>query len=70
MKLKVMCFFIILFSNFPFLSFIGFVSGEISRNKQVNVWQALAMIVDEDSLELEKITEMHAKSGSFIGRKK
>jgi len=44
----------------------SFVSGEISRNKQVNVWQALAMIVDEDSLELEKITEMHAKSGSFI----
>ena len=42
----------------------------MSRNKQVNVWQALAMIVDEDELELEQITEMHAKCGSFIGRKK
>jgi len=44
----------------------SFVSGEMSRNKQVNVWQALAMIVDEDNLELEQITEMHAKCGSFI----
>merc|ERR1719495_1526675 len=44
----------------------SFGSGEMSRNKQVNVWQALALIVDEDNLELEQITEMHAKCGSFI----
>ena len=40
----------------------------MQRNKQVNVWEALAMLVDEENLELEKITEMHAKSASFIGR--
>jgi len=44
----------------------SFNSGEMQRNKQVNVWEALAMLVDEENLELEKITEMHAKSASFI----
>jgi len=44
----------------------SFVSGEMSRNRQVTVWEAFARIIDEDNLELEKINEMHSQSSTFI----
>eukprot|EP00092_Neocalanus_flemingeri_P036143 GFUD01039354.1.p1 GENE.GFUD01039354.1~~GFUD01039354.1.p1 ORF type:complete len:310 (+),score=57.11 GFUD01039354.1:2082-3011(+) len=44
----------------------SFVSGEMSRNRQITVWEAFARLIDEEKLEFEDITEMHAKNCTFI----
>jgi len=44
----------------------NFVSGEMPRKKQESVWSAFARLINEDSLELEEITEMQTKACSFI----
>ena len=45
----------------------GFISGDMPRNRQITVWEAFANLIDELNLEFEEITEMHAKSCTFIG---
>jgi len=44
----------------------SFITGEMAKNRQVVVWQAFANLIDEDNLEFEMITEVHAKSCTFI----
>jgi len=44
----------------------SFVSGDMPRNRQITVWEAFANLIDEENLEFEEITEMHAKSCTFI----
>ena len=50
--------------------FLGFVTGEMAKNRQVVVWQAFANLIDEGNLEFEIITEVHDKSCTFIGKGK
>jgi len=44
----------------------SFVSGEMSRTRQISVWEAFARLIDEEKLEFEEVTEMHAKNCTFI----
>jgi len=44
----------------------SFVVGEMSRQRQVLVWDAFARLIDEENLEFEEITEMQSNNCNFI----